>query len=186
MPLRMRMYDYIQRHPACHILEMAHHFKLSHPTVMYHLSVMTRQGLLISAIVGKRRAHFDVRARYTAWEREALAFLVVDEPRALLMRIIERPGTFPRELSRDLAFSETTVKRHVPELLRLHMVQAEEANFRRRLWVTPGFRRRAASLLAKLPQETTVSAVLRAAVAEVPPPDQVVQPPGIPPRRIEL
>lgn len=186
MPLRMRMYDYIQRNPACHILEMAHHFQLSHPTVMYHLSVLTRQGLVQSAIVGKRRTHFDVRARYTAWEREVLALLALDEPRALLLRVVERPGTYPRELARDVPMSETTIKRHVPELLRLHLVQAEEANFRRRLWVAPTFRRRAPLLLAKLPPESVAASTLRVASAEPPPPEQVVQPPGIPPRRIEL
>lgn len=150
-PLRLRVYDFIQRNPGCHILQMARHFRLTHPTVMYHLGVLHRQGLVVSDLVGKRRAHFDARCRYTAWEREVLAVLAVGEPLAILHRVAAQPGTFPRELARDLDVSENAIKRHVPNLLRLNLLQCEEGAFRRRLWVSPTLRRRGPALLARLP-----------------------------------
>lgn len=152
-PLRLRMYDYIRRNPAAHILEMSEHFQLTHPTIMYHLDVLEDEGYVVSTLWGKRRVHFDTQGHFNQWEREILAILALDEARAILMHVAANPGTFPREIARFLAISETTVKRYVPMLLRLHVLQEEEGNFRRRLWLTTGFRRRARILLGKLPQD---------------------------------
>ena len=152
-PVRIRMYAYVQRHPATHILEVAHEFGFSHPTVMYHLRVLEDEGYVESLLWGKRRVHFDARARFSSWEREVLAILAIDEARAILERIAASPGTYPRELARDLACSETTVKRYLPHLLRLHALVEEQASFRRRLWVSPTFHRRGAALLQKLPPD---------------------------------
>ena len=152
-PVRMRMYDYVRRNPAAHILEVAHAFGFTHPTVMYHLRVLEAEGHLVSEAWGKRRVHFDARARFTAWEREILAILALDEASAILERVATHPGTYPKELTRDLGFSETTVKRYVPALRRLHALVEEEASFRRRLWLSPTFRRKGRALLAKLPAD---------------------------------
>src|SRR5438552_8223042 len=152
-PLRMQMYDYIQRHPAAHILEMADAFKLTHPTVMYHLAVLDDEGYILSTIWGKRRVHFDTQGHFTVWEREILAILALDEARAILEHVATHPGTFPREIARELGVSETTVKRYIPELLRLHVLQEEEGSFRRRLRVGRSFRKRAAQILEKLPAD---------------------------------
>lgn len=165
-PVRMRMYGYIQRNPGAHILEMAHHFGFAHPTVMYHLGLLEGDGLVLSLLWGKRRTHFDARARFSPWEMEVLAVLALDEACAILERVAASPGTFPRELARDLAVSETTVKRYVPALLRLHALQEESASFRRRLWLSPGFRRRGRALLAKLPADARPRARLAALCVE--------------------
>ncbi len=149
-PLRMQMYEYIQSNPAAHILEMADVFQLTHPTVMYHLSLLEDEGYVLSTLWGKRRVHFDTQAHFTLWEREVLAILAINEARAILERVATHPGTFPREIARELGISETTVKRYVPELLRLHVLQEEEGSFRRRLRLSRVFRRRAALLKQKL------------------------------------
>lgn len=165
-PVRMRMYAYIQRNPAAHILEMAHVFGFAHPTVMYHLQVLEDDGLVLSRPWGKRRTHFDARARFSPWEQEVLAILALEEASAILARIGESPGTFPKELARDLGVSETTIKRYVPALLRLHALQEEAASFRRRLWVSPSFRRKGRALLEKLPADARPVARLAALCAE--------------------
>lgn len=161
-PLRMQMVDYIQRHPAAHILEMAEAFKLTHPTVMYHLAVLDDEGYILSTLWGKRRVHFDTQAHFTMWEREVLAILALDEARAILEHVATHPGTFPREIARELGVSETTVKRYVPELLRLHVVQEEEGSFRRRLRLSRAFKKRAAALVEKLPADARPLPHLRA------------------------
>ena len=166
VPLRMQMYDYIQKHPAAHILEMAEAFKLTHPTVMYHLAVLDDEGYVLSTLWGKRRVHFDTQGHFTVWEREILAILALDEARAILEHVATHPGTFPREIARELGISETTVKRYIPELLRLHVVQEEDGSFRRRLRVSRAFRKRGQSLLEKLPADARPTPHLRALVAE--------------------
>lgn len=166
VPLRMQMYDYIQRNPAAHILEMAERFKLTHPTVMYHLSVLEDEGYVLSTIWGKRRVHFDTQGHYTLWEREILAILALSEARAILEHVATHPGAFPRQIARELGLSETTVKRYVPELLRLYVLQEEEGSFRRRLWLSASFKRRAANLLAKLPADSRPNPHLEALVAD--------------------
>lgn len=162
----MRMYEYIQRNPAAHILEIAHVFGFAHPTVMYHLEVLEQDGLVLSLLWGKRRTHFDARARFTSWEKEMLAILALEEASAILAQVAASPGTFPKELARDLGLSETTIKRYVPALLRLHALQQEEASFRRRLWVSPSFRRRGRALLEKLPPDARPVAQLAALCVE--------------------
>lgn len=152
-PLRSQMHEYIQMHPAAHILEMADVFKLTHPTVMYHLSLLEDEGYILSTLWGKRRVHFDTQGHFTLWEREILAILAIDEARAILEHVATHPGTFPREIARELGISETTVKRYVPELLRLHVLQEEEGSFRRRLRLSRVFRRRGEALLGKLPRD---------------------------------
>ena len=149
----MQMYDYIQRHPAAHILEMAEAFRLTHPTVMYHLAVLDDEGYVLSSIWGKRRVHFDTQGHFTVWEREILAILALDEARAILEHVATHPGAFPRAIARDLGVSETTVKRYIPELLRLHVLQEEEGSFRRRLRLARSFRKRGLVLLQKLPAD---------------------------------
>jgi len=166
IPLRMQMYDYIQRNPAAHILEVAEHFKLTHPTVMYHLSVLEDEGYVLSTLWGKRRVHFDTQGHFTLWEREILAILALHEARAILEFVATHPGAFPRQIARELGVSETTVKRYVPELLRLYVLQEEEGSFRRRLWVSASFKRRAANLLQKLPHDARASPHLAALVAD--------------------
>lgn len=165
-PLRMQMYDYIQRHPAAHILEMAEAFDLTHPTVMYHLAVLDDEGYILSTIWGKRRVHFDTQGHFTVWEREILAILALAEARAIVEHVATHPGTFPREIARELGVSETTVKRYTPELLRLHIVQEEEGSFRRRLRISRSFRKRAQGLLEKLPADARPVPHLRALIAD--------------------
>lgn len=165
-PLRMLMYDYIQRHPAAHILEMAEAFKLTHPTVMYHLAVLDDEGYILSTLWGKRRVHFDTQGHFTVWEREILAILALDEARSILDYVATHPGTFPREIARELRISETTVKRYVPELLRLHALQEEEGGFRRRLRVSRAFKKRGISLLEKLPADSRPGPYLEAIVRD--------------------
>jgi predicted transcriptional regulator len=166
IPLRMQMYDYIQRNPAAHILEMAERFELTHPTVMYHLSVLEDEGYVLSSIWGKRRVHFDTQGHFTLWEREILAVLALTEARSILEFVATHPGAFPRQIARELGVSETTVKRYVPELLRLFVLQEEEGSFRRRLWVSASFKRRAANLLQKLPHDARAGPHLVALVGD--------------------
>jgi predicted transcriptional regulator len=165
VPLRMQMYDYIQRNPAAHILEMAERFDLTHPTVMYHLSVLEDEGYVLSTLWGKRRVHFDTQGHFTLWEREILAILALQEARAILEHVATHPGAFPRQIARELGISETTVKRYVPELLRLYVLTEEEGSFRRRLWLAPSFRRRASILQAKLPADARPAPHLNALLA---------------------
>lgn len=165
-PLRMQMYDYIQRHPAAHILEMADVFQLTHPTVMYHLAVLDDEGYILSALWGKRRVHFDTQGHFTIWEREILAILALEEARSILEYVAGHPGTFPREIARELRISETTVKRYVPELLRLHALQEEEGGFRRRLRVSRAFKKRGQTLLEKLPADSRPGPYLEAIVRD--------------------
>jgi predicted transcriptional regulator len=165
-PLRLQMYEYVQRNPAAHILEMADHFELTHPTVMYHLSLLQDEGYVLSTIWGKRRVHFDTQGHFTLWEREILAILALEEARMILEHVATHPGAFPRQIARELGISETTVKRYVPELLRLYALQEEEGSFRRRLWVSASFRRRAANLRAKLPHDARPHPHLEALIGE--------------------
>lgn len=165
-PLRLQMYDYIQRNPAAHILEMADQFRLTHPTVMYHLGVLEDEGYVLSTLWGKRRVHFDTQGHFTLWEREILAILALNEARAILEYVATHPGTFPRQIARELGISETTVKRYVPELLRLHVFQEEQGSFRRRLWLSAGFRRRGAALMEKLPADARAGHHLGAVLEE--------------------
>jgi DNA-binding MarR family transcriptional regulator len=164
-PLRMQMYDYIQRNPAAHILEIAERFGLTHPTVMYHLSLLEDEGYVLSTLWGKRRVHFDTQGHFNLWEREILAILALDEARSILEHVGTHPGTFPRQIARELGVSETTVKRYVPELLRLYVLQEEQGSFRRRLWLSAGFRKRGKNLLAKLPVDARPAHHLEALLA---------------------
>jgi predicted transcriptional regulator len=166
VPLRMQMYDYIQRHPAAHILEIASEFKLTHPTVMYHLAVLDDEGYVLSTIWGKRRVHFDTQGHFTVWEREILAILALDEARSILEHVATHPGAFPRQIAKELGISETTVKRYVPELLRLHVLQEEEGSFRRRLRVSRSFRKRGTLLMEKLPADARPGPYLEALVKD--------------------
>jgi len=165
VPLRSQMLAYIQRNPAAHILEMAERFSLTHPTVMYHLALLEEDGLVASTLWGKRRVHFDAAGRFTLWEREILAILALDEARAILEFVATHEGAFPRQIARELGVSETTVKRYVPELLRLNVLSEEEGSFRRRLWLAPSFRRRAAALVDKLPADARPAPHLTAILA---------------------
>lgn len=166
VPARLRLYEYIRRNPAAHILELAEFLGYAHPTVMYHLRLLEEDGYVVSVLWGKRRVHFDADARLNAWEREVLALLALEEASAILARIATHPGTFPKELARDLGLSETTIKRYVPEFMRLQAIQEEQASFRRRLWISPTFRRRGRTLLSKLPPEARPVPRLLALVQE--------------------
>jgi len=160
----MQMYDYIQNHPAAHILEMAQRFDLTHPTVMYHLGVMEDEGYVVSSIWGKRRVHFDTQAHFNLWERELLAMLAIKEARAILEHVASHPGAFPRQIARELGISETTVKRYVPEFLRIYVFQEEQGSFRRRLWLSASFRRRGARLLERMPADAAATHALEALI----------------------
>ena len=166
--LRMEIHAYIRDHPAAHILEIAQAFDLTHPTVMYHLDLLADEGYIVSSIWGKRRAHFDSAAHYTSWEREVLALLAVDEARSIVEFIAQRPGTYPREIAQELGVSDTTVKRYVPELLRLGMVSEVDGGFRRRLALSRSLAKRGAALLEKTPPKSTGARRLHALVPRAP------------------
>lgn len=146
--LRERLYHYVQAHPGAHVLEMADALQLSHPTVLYHLRILEDEGYVQSVSGGKRRCAFDTQAHFNSWEREVL-MLLQSEAGRVFEYVAEHPGAFPRELAARLGVSETTVKRAVPELLRLKLV-AEEPGFRRRLSLSPAFGADSAALLSRL------------------------------------
>lgn len=160
--LRMQIYEYIRAHPAAHILEIAQAFDITHPTVMYHLDLLADEGYVLSSIWGKRRVHFDTGAHFNAWEREILAILAVEEARAIVDLIAARPGTFPREIAQQLGVSDTTVKRYVPEALRLGIITEIEGGFRRRVAISRTFVKRATALLAKVPDGSAAARRLEA------------------------
>ncbi|MHB8603626.1 MAG: winged helix-turn-helix transcriptional regulator [Thermoplasmatota archaeon] len=164
LPLRLQVHAYIRDHPAAHILELAEAFHLTHPTVMYHLDLLADEGYVVSTIWGKRRAHFDSAAHFTAWEREVLALLALDEARSILENVAASPRTFSREIAQRLGVSETTVKRYVPELLRLGLVAEVESGFRRRFAVPQTLARRVEPLCAKLPRDSTARSRLMSIV----------------------
>lgn len=152
--LRMQIHEYIREHPAAHILEIAQAFDLTHPTVMYHLDLLADEGYIVSSLWGKRRAHYDTAAHFAAWEREILAVLAIDEARSIAEFIAARPGTYPREIAQKLGISDTTVKRYVPELLRLGVISEIDGGFRRRLAIAKGFAKRGGQLLQKVPESS--------------------------------
>ncbi len=166
--LRMQIHAYVRGHPAAHILGIAQAFDLTHPTVMYHLELLTDEGYIVSSLWGKRRVHFDTAAHFTSWEREVLALLAVDEARAIVEFIAARPGTYPREIAQTLGVSDTTVKRYVPELLRLNAIAEVDGGFRRRLALSRSFSKRAAQLAEKIPTGSVAGERLGTLVPDLP------------------
>jgi DNA-binding MarR family transcriptional regulator len=134
-------------------LELAEALKLSHPTILYHIGVLQDEGYVQTAEWGKRRCMFDTQAHFTAWERGFL-MLLDSEAGRVFEYVSAHPGTFPREIARRLGVSETTVKRAVPELLRLGLLREERA-FRKRLHVNGDFLDRAEALAARMPPAET-------------------------------
>lgn len=169
--LRTRIYRYVQRHPATHILEIAAAFRLAHPTVMYHLRILEDEGYVLSSTFGKRRAVYDTQGHFTAWEREVLALANMAEAWGMVEYVAAHPGAFPREIADRLAISETTAKKYTPELVRLGIVDAS-TGFRRRLTLTEAFVDRSAKLLARLPADLPVAHRLRGVL----PPERVHPP----------
>ncbi|HVL47580.1 MAG TPA: winged helix-turn-helix transcriptional regulator [Candidatus Thermoplasmatota archaeon] len=164
--LRQEIHAFIVAHPAAHILEIAERFGLSHPTIMYHLDLLKSEGYVVSVPWGKRRVHFDAASHFTAWEREVLATFAADEPRAILEAVAASPGTFGRELAASLGLSTTTVKRHLPALLKLGLIAEVESGFRRRFAIGPQLVRRGPALLAKIPEAVGMQAMIRAVLAD--------------------
>ncbi|MHB8586172.1 MAG: winged helix-turn-helix transcriptional regulator [Thermoplasmatota archaeon] len=147
--LRARIYEWVQGHPGVHVLELAEALQLSHPTILYHLRILEDEGYVQTVVAGKRRCVFDTQGHFNSWERDVLVALQSEAGRVLEL-VLEQPGTFPRELAHTLGVSLTTVKRALPELTRLHLIQAS-TGFRKRLSVDATFLDRAPSLLQKLP-----------------------------------
>lgn len=159
--LRTRIHRYVQAHPATHILEIAAAFRLAHPTVMYHLRILEDEGYVLSSTFGKRRAVYDTGAHFTAWEREILALLNMQEAWGIVEFVASHPGAFPREIADRLGISETTAKKYTPELVRLGVVDAA-AGFRRRLTLSDAFVAKSQKLLARLADGSPAAHRLRA------------------------
>lgn len=122
--LRAQLHELIRREPGASPAELARQMPCSWNTLVYHLSVLEREGYVSRAREGRRWRFFPAGAQ----DHSALpALAALKNPRAarLVREVHAAPGIPQHQLSARLAVQPSTVHWHMERLVQAGLVRAE-------------------------------------------------------------
>lgn len=119
---REEIHRAIDRWPGIHFNELVRRLDLAPGQVQHHVTRLHRDGKIVrEPLFG--RTHFYLPA-VEADERQAIALLRRETPRAIVSRLLEDGPTYPRLIASELDLADSTVSYHANRLMEAGLVDS--------------------------------------------------------------
>ncbi len=122
-PLRKKIYEIICELPGSYFYELADVLATPPGTLLWHLKVLQKSGLVGSTKYGGKRVFYPKLLRSIEVEK---AFIVLksENARNIFKEVVNNPGIFQLELARALDVHHDTVKHHCDRLADAGLLEA--------------------------------------------------------------
>jgi len=119
---RREIYEFISKNPGTHIGKISKEKKMSKSSVIYHLKVLKKQGLIEEKTNGMYRRIYLIDS-IGSKEKELVDLLRQDTPRKIFIYLGFSISFTKSELSKELNLTPSTIDHHVKKFLKLGIIE---------------------------------------------------------------
>ena len=126
----IRVLQYIQENPGCHLRKIKRDLKMSMGTIQYHLILLEKQGKISSERQNLHKYYFPI-GLFEQNEKDILKILNQETAREILMIVLEQKPT-QTDIANIIKISSASVNWHIKRLVELGLiVEQREGKFKR-------------------------------------------------------
>lgn len=111
----IKVLQFIQDNPGCHLRHIKREVKMSMGTVQYHLNLLEKQGKIISESQNFHKYYFPV-GLFQQDEREILKVLNQETAREIIMIILEKINPTQAEIARHVGIAPASINWHLKRI----------------------------------------------------------------------
>lgn len=137
--LRERLHSMVQENPGISPSKLKRETGVGWGTIVHHLAVMEREGLLASKVQGRHRRFF-IAADVPPAERAPLGVLANDRAQELYANVIDEPGLATSEIAQRLGVTPAGALKHLKALEETGLVLRKRDGRYVRYYPAQGFR----------------------------------------------
>ncbi|MGD9534513.1 MAG: winged helix-turn-helix transcriptional regulator [Candidatus Nitrosocosmicus sp.] len=116
-----RIYQYIKNNPGTHLRKIKKDLGLAMGDIQYNLNVLEKLDLIKYRRISIYK-HYYIKSISGNRNEMVLAILQQETPRAIVMCLLEFPGSSQKEISQNLALSIPTIKWHLSKLFEMKLI----------------------------------------------------------------
>jgi len=126
----IRVLQYIQENPGCHLRKIKRDLTMSMGTIQYHLILLEKQGKVSSERHNLHKYYFPI-GLFEQNEKDILKILNQETAREILMTILEQHPT-QTDIANIIKISSASVNWHIKRLVELGLVvEQKDGKFKR-------------------------------------------------------
>ena len=126
----IRVLQYIQENPGCHLRKIKRELDMSMGTIQYHLILLEKQGKVSSERQNLHKYYFPI-GLFEQNEKDILKILNQETAREILLVILEQKPT-QTDISNIIKISSASVNWHIKRLVELGLVlEQKDGKFKR-------------------------------------------------------
>jgi len=123
--IRLKIYDYIRKHPCVHYSDIANETGINRGTLRYHLAVLKMQNVIAPYKTCGRIHYFLNESTYGEKEKAAIAALKNEKHRKIISEILNSERITHGELAEKVGVSPPTINWHIRHLKEQGIVRAD-------------------------------------------------------------
>jgi predicted transcriptional regulator len=116
----IRVLQYIQENPGCHLRQIKRELDMSMGTIQYHLNLLDKQGKVSSERQNLHKYYFPI-GLFEQNEKDILKILNQETAREILMLILEKNPT-QTDIANIIKISSASVNWHIQRLVELGLI----------------------------------------------------------------
>ena len=120
----IRVLQYIQENPGCHLRQIKRELDMSMGTIQYHLNLLDKQGKVSSERQNLHKYYFPI-GLFEQNEKDILKILNQETAREILLIILEQKPT-QTDIANIIKISSASVNWHIKRLVDLGLILAQK------------------------------------------------------------
>jgi predicted transcriptional regulator len=126
----IRVLQYIQNNPGCHLRQIKRELTMSMGTIQYHLNLLEKQGKISSERKNLHKHYFPI-GLFEQNEKDILKILNQETARDILLIILEKKPT-QTDIVNIMQISSASVNWHIKRLIELGLIlEQKDGKFKR-------------------------------------------------------
>ena len=123
--IRLKIYDYIRKHPCVHYSDIANETGINRGTLRYHLAILKMQKVIVPYKSRGKIHYFLNESTYGEKEKAVLAALKNEKHRRIISEILNRGQITHEKLAEKIGVSAPTINWHIRHLKEQGIVRAD-------------------------------------------------------------
>lgn len=131
LPIRKKLYLYIQANPGVHFREIQRDMGLPIGQLEFHLNELEKREIIVKE-TRMGNARFYVRDKFSREEKAVMNFLRKEIPRDIILYLLDDPGSSPNDIMEMFTFSGPNLSYHLKRMLKEEIILFEMKGRERR------------------------------------------------------